>query len=117
MSQQSAYFNGYDAVELPVPSGAVIRCRPLSVPESARFHRMFNDIADANPDAIWTLMEEFPKAVDAEEAFGREVHPAEFLQVVADFFGLEFAQKRVTGKMEPSPTKTPAQPDASASTN
>lgn len=91
---KSAYFDGYDAVELSVPSGATIRCRPLGLKESARFHRLLEKIADGEQDAVWEMVEEFPKAVDAEAEFEQHVHPGELLEVIGHFFGALFSQRR-----------------------
>ena len=110
---ESAYFNGYDAVELTVPSGATIRCRPLSLKESARFHRLLEKIADGHQDSVWEMLEEFPKAVNAEEGFEQHVHPGELLVVVGSFFGALFSQRRNGEKGE----KTEDSPSAPTSTD
>ena len=109
----SAYFNGYDAVELSVPSGATIRCRPLSLKESARFHRLFEKIADGHQDSVWEMLEEFPKAVNAVDEFEQHVHPAELLVVFASFFGALFSQRRNGEKGE----ETEDSPSAPTSTD
>ena len=85
MPSDQAFMEGYDSVELQLPNGETIRCKPLKLSESVKFLRLLDDVRKGETGAIVSILDEFPKALGQEEAF-EELLPMEVLEVVGGFF-------------------------------
>ena len=84
MSDSTAFYDSFDAVELELPTGETVRCKPLNLAESARFLRLLDKARTGDGNAMLEVMEEFPKAVEARGL--AELHPVEFFGVIDRFF-------------------------------
>jgi hypothetical protein len=88
----AAFYESYDAVELELPSGKV-RCKPLTLTQSAKFLRLLVKAGEeGDMAAMLEIMEAFPEAVGAKEAF-EGLTPVEFFEAVNRFFVMKPIRK------------------------
>lgn len=103
----------YDAVEVALPWGGVLRCRALPLKQAMAFIDLLN-VAEAHPDAgmraeaMTSLIDCFPAAVDAEEELNRFT-PKEFFDAVRAFL----AHRRIR---QPGDGGGPGGPEPAAET-
>lgn len=103
-AEDRAFFNAYDGVEVPLANGGTAHCRALTLAQAAHFLRLLGRIEGGDGAAVVEVMETFPKAVGAPDAFDR-LMPAEFFDAVRVFFTL-----RRPARTPPERTPPPVPP-------
>lgn len=97
-SNSQAFYESYDAVELALPTGKVVRCKALPLSEAAKYLRLLAKAQNGEGDALCDMIEQFPAAIGADL---EELSVAEFFEVAERFFSLS-----PTRNGKPSPTAT-----------
>lgn len=103
MSQ--AFFDGYDGLELTLPNGHAIKAKVLTLEQAAHFLRLYGKRKE-DPEAMYAIMAEFPKAVHLP-GLATECTVAEFWDVFDAFFD---RRTRPGIPATPSPAPSPAAP-------
>ncbi len=87
MPDDRAFLESYGHVELKLPTGEMLKCRALDLEQSTEFIRLLMQAQAGDGEAMLKLMDTFPVAIGAKEAF-KPLSPAEFFEVLRDFFTL-----------------------------
>jgi len=101
-----AFFESYDQVHIQMPEhGLDFKCKPLLVKDAARFLRLMMKAQGDNEKergfAMLELLEEFPKAVEAEEEMAMLL-PGEVFDLVGYFFTLSRSNLKKTNGHAPA---------------
>lgn len=101
----AAFQRAYDAVEVELPGGKIVRCKDLDISGAARFMGLLKQMPEGDAlEALAQFVTEFPTAIDAVEQMKGLAFP-ELLEVFIGFLAppsldLEDASDSGNGKHE-----------------
>lgn len=91
----TAFFESYDALELELPDGSMVRCKPLTLRQAAQVIRLLQRAEQGDAGALHELMTEFPRMVGAEDEMD-VLLPTELPDVIARFLALRRSPRPAT---------------------
>ncbi len=115
--QERLAVDALDGVELVLPSGATIRCRPLTLAQAVHYLRALQRVQDGDVEMMLEVIETFPKDVGGDddpailEAFDRELgQPPDFFAAVQRFLSARRSSRKTdlaTVPESPQPSDSP----------
>ena len=105
MPDESLARDAYVGIDVELPTGKMIRLRPLTLSQSIEFLELLEHVAAGDLSSMRRILTEFPKAVDAGKAF-EALTPGEVFDVLRRFFA---ARRTVTASLPPLIAAEPTQ--------